>query len=455
MAARKKQDAGRELSIDGLEEVFASFAEDRARVVAKNAVSSMGVRRAARVPEGLAENTLGFDVELKQGARCDQERSGRCWMFAALNTMRQQVIERYKLDNFEFSQAWTLFFDKLEKSNWFFEQILDTLDEPLDSREMAFILAGPVDDGGQWDMLAALVEKYGLVPKEAYPETACSKNTYQIDAYLTRYLRKCARDLREAHEEGATAEELRAMKKGYMANVQHMLVMAFGQPPREFDVRLRDRDAKLVVSGRFTPKKFARKVLRMHPGDYVSLISAPTADKPYMRPYTVRRLGNVVEAGGVRHLNLPVERLKELALAQLKDGRPVWFGCDVDQSYLQDEGVMDTAALDADALFGFEVEGGFDRAARLDYGESFMTHAMTFLGARLDADGAPVSWKVENSWGKDHGRDGFDTMSDEWFSEYVYQVVVDKKYLKPEERKAYREGEAIELAPWDPFGTLA
>ncbi len=455
MAARKRQDAGRELSIEGIEEVFASFAEDRAHVIAKNAVSSAGVRRAARVPEGIADNTLGFDVELKQGARCNQERSGRCWMFAALNTMRQQVIERYKLENFEFSQAWTLFFDKLEKSNWFFEQILDTLDEPLDGREMAFILAGPVDDGGQWDMLAALVEKYGLVPKEAYPETACSRNTDQIDAYLTRYLRKCARDLREAHEGGATSEELRAMKGSYMANVQRMLVIAFGRPPREFDVRLRDRDGKLAVSGRFSPKKFARKVLRMHPGDYVSLISAPTADKPYMRPYTVRRLGNVVEAGGVRHLNLPVERLKELALAQLKDGRPVWFGCDVDQSYLQDEGVMDTAALDVDALFGFEVEGGFSRAARLDYGESVMTHAMTFLGARLGAGGTPVSWKVENSWGKDHGRDGFDTMSDEWFSEYVYQVVVDKKYLKPEERKAYREGELIELAPWDPFGTLA
>ncbi len=455
MAARKRQDTARELSIEGIEEVFSSFDGDRARVVAKNAVSSMGVRRAARVPEGMGANALAFDVELKQGARCDQERSGRCWMFAALNTMRQQVIERYKLDNFEFSQAWTLFFDKLEKSNWFFEQVLDTLDEPLDSREMAFILAGPVDDGGQWDMLAALVEKYGLVPKEAYPETACSKNTYQIDAYLTRYLRKCARDLRDAHTAGTPLDGLREMKGGYMANVQRMLVMAFGCPPREFDVRLRDRDGKLVVSGRFTPKKFCRKVLRARPGDYISLISAPTADKPYMRPYTVRRLGNVVEAGGVRHLNLPVERLKELALAQLKDGRPVWFGCDVDQSYLQDEGVMDTAALDVDALFGFAVEGGFDRAARLDYGESVMTHAMTFLGVRLSADGTPLSWKVENSWGKDHGRDGFDTMSDEWFSEYVYQVVVDKKYLKPEERKAYREGELVELAPWDPFGTLA
>ena len=445
----------RGLALADVEAGFDSFAEDAARVVAKNAVSSMGVRRAARVPEGVADNALAFDVELKQGARCDQERSGRCWMFAALNTMRQQAIERYKLENFEFSQAWPLFFDKLEKSNWFFEQVLDTVDEPLDGREVAFILADPVGDGGQWDMFAALVEKYGLVPKEAYPETACSKNTCQLDAYLTRYLRKCAREMRHAHEGGAPQEQLRAMKKGYMANVQNMLVIAFGRPPREFDVRLRDRDGKLVVSGCFTPQKFARKMLRTRLSDYVSLISAPTADKPYMRTYTVRRLGNVVEAGGVRHLNLPVERLKELALAQLKDGRPVWFGCDVDQSYLQDEGIMDTAALDVDSLFGFAVEGGFTRADRLDYGESLMTHAMTFLGARLGSDGLPVSWKVENSWGKDHGRDGFDTMSDAWFSEYVYQVVVDKKYLKPEERKAYRECEAIELAPWDPFGALA
>ena len=166
----------------------------------------------------------------------------------------------------------------------------------------------------------------------------------------------------------------------------------------------------------------------------ISLISAPTSDKPFGRSFTVSRLGNVVEDGGVRYLNLTPARLKELAVSQLKDGLPVWFGCDVAQSYLRDEGIMDTAALDVDGLLGFPVEGALDKAERLDFGESLMTHAMVLEGVRLDDAGRPVLWKVENSWGKDHGRDGFDTLSDAWFDEYVYQVVVDRAYLTDEER---------------------
>ena len=205
-------------------------------------------------------------------------------------------------------------------------------------------------------------------------------------------------------------------------------------PPERFDVRLRDKDDELVLSGTFTPTEFFAEAVGMELDDYVSLISAPTADKPFGHVYTVSRLGNVVEDGGVRYLNLPVERLKEAAVAQLRDGLPVWFGCDVDQSYVRAEGVMDTAALDVDALFGFPVEGCLDRAERLDYGESLMTHAMVLEGVNLDADGRPTLWKVENSWGKEHGRDGFDTLSDAWFDEYVYHVVVERRYLPEEER---------------------
>ena len=447
-------DEMRSVTADDLAIAREAFLGDRANVVAKNATTSMGLRRAARVPEGVAANALQFDVEVKQGERTNQERSGRCWMFASLNTMRYRTIKKFNLKTFELSQAYPLFFDKLEKSNWFLESVLDTLEEPLDGRLMAHLLADPIGDGGQWDMFKSLVRKYGVVPKEAMPETACSRNTHDMDACLTRYLRGAAKRLRETADAEATTNDLLAMKKEMMGDVWHLLVTCLGEPLARFGVRLRDKDDKVVLSGEFTPQEFFGRAVDMELDDFVSLISAPTADKPYYRSFTVSRLGNVWEDGTVRHLNLPIDELKRVAIAQLKDDLPVWFGCDVDQSYLRDEGIMDTAAIDVDALMGFPVSGALDRAERLDFGESLMTHAMVLEGVRMDAEGRPAMWKVENSWGKDHGRDGFDTLSDAWFDEYVYQVVVDRKYLTEDERAAY-EATPVELAPWDPMGSLA
>ena len=320
---------------------------------------------------------------------------------------------------------------------------------------MAHLLADPISDGGQWDMFRALVRKYGVVPKEAMPETACSSNTRDMDAYLTRYLRGAAKRLRESHEAGVGTDDLRAMKKEMMGEVTSLLITCLGEPPVQFDVRLRDKDDELVLSGTYTPQEFFDKVVSMPVDDYVSVISAPTVDKPFGHTYTVDRLGNVVEAGGVRYLNLPVERLKELAVAQLQDGLPVWFGCDVAQSFIRDEGIMDTASLDVDGLFGFPVEGCLDRAERLDYGESLMTHAMVLEGVNLDAAGNPTLWKVENSWGDKRAKDGFDSITDAWFDQYVYQVVVDKRFLSDSERKTYETEEPTVLAPWDPMGSLA
>ncbi len=448
-------DEMKSVTLEDLGAARKQFVEERANVIAKNAVTAQGIREVARVPEAVAANTGTFDVEVRQGKRCDQKRSGRCWMFASLNTMRTRIIDRYDLKTFELSQAYPLFFDKVEKSNWFLENVLDTLDEPLSGRLMAHLLADPISDGGQWDMFRALVRKYGVVPKEAMPETACSSNTRDMDAYLTRYLRGAAKRLRESHEAGVGTDDLRAMKKEIMGEVTSLLITCLGEPPVQFDVRLRDKDDEIVLSGTYTPQEFFDKVVSMPVDDYVSVISAPTADKPFGHTYTVDRLGNVVEAGGVRYLNLPVERLKELAVAQLQDGLPVWFGCDVIQSFIRDEGIMDTASLDVDGLFGFPVEGCLDRAERLDYGESLMTHAMVLEGVNLDAAGKPTLWKVENSWGDKRAKDGFDSITDAWFDQYVYQVVVDKRFLSDSERKTYETEEPTVLAPWDPMGSLA
>ncbi|MGN0085198.1 MAG: aminopeptidase C [Atopobiaceae bacterium] len=448
-------DEMRSVTADDIANSYDNFVSDRANLIAKNAVSSNGIRQAARTPEGVAANTMTFDIEVQQGDRCNQERSGRCWMFASLNTMRYRTIKKYNLKTFELSQAYPLFWDKLEKSNWFLENILDTLDEPLSGRLVSYLLQDPIGDGGQWDMFKSLVKKYGVVPKEAMPETACSRNTREMDSYLTRYLRGAAKRLRESYAAEVSADDLRSMKKEMLDDVYHLLVTCLGEPPKSFEVRLRDKDDKLTLTGTFTPQEFFATAVGMNLDDYISLISAPTADKPFMHTYTVARLGNVFEDHGVRYLNLPADELKRVAIAQLKDDLPVWFGCDVAQSYLQKEGIMDTRALDVDTLFGFPVEGCMTKAERLDYGESLMTHAMVLEGVNLDADGKPTLWKVENSWGKDHGRDGFDTLSDPWFDEYVYQVVVDKKYLTDEERDIFDHEEATVLEPWDPMGSLA
>lgn len=440
---------------DDIAQAQEAFEAERANVVAKNAVTAQGVRAVAKVPEQAALSTGTFDIEVKQGDRTDQKRSGRCWMFAALNTFRMRTMEKYNLKTFEFSQAYPLFWDKLEKSNWFLENIIDTVDEPREGRLVQFLLADPVGDGGQWDMFAALVKKYGVVPKEAMPETACSSNTGDLDEYLTRYLRKCAWQLRTEHEQGMDDVKMRTMKKCMMDGVYHILVTCLGTPPATFDVRLRDKEDNLVLAGTYTPLEFFADAVGINIDDYVSLISAPTLDKPFGRTFTVERLGNVIEAGGVRYLNLESSELKHAAIAQLKDGYPVWFGCDVDQSFLRADGIMDMRALDIDGLFGMDIVGGFGKAERLDYGESVMTHAMVLEGVNFDASGCSTLWKVENSWGKDRAKDGFDSLTDEWFDEYVYQVVVDKKYLTDEQRTAYETMEPIVLAPWDPMGSLA
>ena len=441
-----------QVTFEDIENASTAFSNDKSHLIAKNAVTNNGLRASSRNPEAAAKNTTVFDIDLKQGDRLDQERSGRCWMFASYNTFRYHIINNYNLKTFELSEAYPLFCDKLEKSNWFLEQILDTLDEPVDGRLVSFLLTDPVGDGGQWDMFKALTKKYGVMPKEAMPETACSSNTSELDRYLTRYLRSCARTLRESDK---SQEELRSMKKDMMNNIYSLLVTCLGEPPRKFDVRLRDKDDKLVLDGTYTPQEFFDETVRIDLDDYVSLISAPTQDKPFNKTYTVERLGNVIEAGQVLYLNLPIENLKRAAVSQLKDDLPVWFGSDVSQSYISSEGVMDTAALDVDLTLGFEVEGALNRAERLVYGESLMTHAMVFEGVNFDCDDNTTLWKVENSWGKDHGKNGFDSISDAWFDEYVYQVVVDKKYLTDTEREILETQEPIQLAPWDPMGSLA
>ncbi|MHC1786093.1 MAG: aminopeptidase C [Christensenellales bacterium] len=425
---------------------------DPAQQVAMNAVTANGIVKSGTDVEALKRNVHEYALSLKSGDITQQLHSGRCWMFAALNTMRYDIMKKLNLETYELSQVYPLFWDKLEKSNYFLENILETLDELTGSREIAFLLSAPLGDGGQFDMFVGLVEKYGVVPKAAMPETACSANTNEMDKYLTLKLREFAMRLRADHRKGESLASLRAQKEGMLGVIYRMLTISLGFPPEKVDMLARDKDNKVIREEGLTPQAFYRKYVGWDLKDYVSLINAPTDDKPYHKAYTVRFLGSVHEARPVRYLNLPVEDLKAAAIRQLQAGEPVWFGCDVGQSLLRDNGVMDTASLAVDRLFGTSFP--LTKGERLDYGESLMTHAMVLLGVHLDEAGKPVRWRVENSWGKDSGKDGYYLMSDDWFSQYTYQVVVNRKYLS-EAQLAQYAGKLTTLQPWDPMGSLA
>lgn len=440
------------ITMEQLERYEKAFAENQAGILTMRAVTMNGVQKSATDPEVQRRDRHQYSISLEQGKITNQKSSGRCWMFAALNTMRFDVMKKLNLETFELSQNYTLFYDKLEKSNYFLENILDTLEEPTEGRLIAHLLRDPLGDGGQWDMLCNLIEKYGVVPKDAMPETVSSSATWPMTAYLTRKLREFACVLREGHKAGKSAEELRGEKEAMMATVYNMLCICLGTPPKTFTLEVRDKDKNFIRDEGLTGKEFFKKYIGWDLSQYVSLINAPTADKPYHKTYTVKMLGNVKEGRPVKYLNLPIEDLKAAAIAQLKDGKPVWFGCDVGKESIREGGIMDLDILRAGDLFGTEF--GMDKAQRLDYGESVMTHAMVFQGVNLDKDGRPDRWRVENSWGKEAGEDGYYVMSDDWFTEYTYQVVVNQKYLTGEQRKELDQ-EPIRLEPWDPMGSLA
>lgn len=420
--------------------------------VMSNAVSRTALPDAAFVPAAAAKLRMDFSVLVKTNNITNQKQSGRCWMFAALNTLRYQVMKKYDLKTFELSQAYLFFWDKLEKSNYFLESILDTLDEPANGRLVSYLLTAPVNDGGQWDMLCNLIEKYGVVPKTAYPESKASSGSREMDMTLTEKLREDACILRKLHKEGKDLDELRARKTRMLGEIYRLLCICLGEPPKTFTFEYRDKNNNFHREEGLTPKSFFEKYVGVDLSDYVSLINAPTEDKPYGRSYTVQYLGNVKEGSAVRYLNLPIEELKKAAIAQMKDGQPVWFGCDVGKHSERDSGIMDLDIRGLEDLL--DTRFTMTKAERLDYGQSLMTHAMVFQGVNLDENGKPNRWRVENSWGKEPGKDGYYLMTDRWFDEYMYQVVVNKKYLTAEQIAAY-EAEPIALEPWDPMGSLA
>ena len=392
------------------------------------------------------------DIVTGQMKVTNQKSSGRCWGFAGLNLFRIYLGRKYNLKKFEFSQNYFIFCDKLEKSNYFLENIIKTTDEPLDGRLVMHLLTDPIQDGGQWHMFVNLIEKYGVLPQTEMPESFQSSQSMRMNRMITRKLRGFAKDLRAAYEKGADTKKLRVMKEDMLRTIYQMLTICLGSPPEKFEWQIRDKDKKFHRFEKLNPKQFYKEHVGLDLNDYVCLINCPMSDKSYNEIYTVDYLGNVVEGSIIRYLNLPSKRLKEVAAASIKDDHPVWFGCDVGKHFHRNLGVMDMDIFDFELFYSTDFP--MTKTDRLEFGDSQMTHAMLFTGVDLDGRGHPRKWQVENSWGEKRSDKGYDIMTDSWFDEYNYEVVVYKDYITKDEFSVYQKDPVV-LPPWDPMGALA
>ena len=435
-----------------LAEFKAGYEGDSLRRAMSSALYQTDLDKLLRAPEPDREMAFQFSVDIRTMKAANQKSSGRCWLFAATNVLREHLGKKLGLEQFELSQSYLAFWDKFERCNYFFEAVLETAGLPLTDRTVNYILSdGGVSDGGQWDMFAALVRKYGVVPKHAMPETHQSSNTRSMNAVLRRFLHKHALALRRQAESGAGTEALEAQKQALLAKCWAFLASCYGQPPAVFDFEYVDKEKVYHREEGMTPLSFQDKYIGDFLDDCVSLINAPTADKPYGRIYTVKYLGNVAEDKGVRHINLTMEEMKAAVLRQLQDGEVVWFGSDCGKFGDRDSRFWDDQSFDSLPVTGLDTV--MTKEQMLDCCDSAMNHAMCFTGVNIGEDGKPNRWKIENSWGSEGLNEGYYMASDSWFDLLVYQAVVHKKYLG--DKAAILDTDPIVLDPWDPIGSLA
>ncbi len=443
---------GKEITLSNVDKYLKKFTSDPQARISMNAATRTDVRRVAMNWESFREIDHTFSEKVSGEMKAtSQKRSGRCWGFAGLNLLRIYLGRKYKIKNFEFSQNYFMFYDKLEKANYFLENIIETSEKPTDSRLIMHLLDSPIQDGGQWDMFVNLLMKYGTVPKKVMAESYHSSNSSQMNKLVTRKLREFAKDLRSAISSGKSTAQVSKMKDEMLSVIYKMLCISLGTPPEKFDWSIRDKKDKFHRFTDLTPQTFFKNHVGIDLNDFVCLINDPRPFTDYNKTYTVDYLGNVHGGNIIRYLNLENEELKKYTIKSIKADDPVWFGCDVGKFFTRQFGVMDTSLFEFDKFYGTSF--GMSKSERLEYGDSVMTHAMLFTGVDLK-NNKPIKWRVENSWGPDHGEKGFDIMTDPWFDQFMYEVVVHKKHLTKKLVEMYKT-EPISLPPWDPMGSLA
>ncbi|MCD7957160.1 MAG: C1 family peptidase [Lachnospiraceae bacterium] len=437
------------------QEIESFRSEFRANAVAQAMMCAMRkteINDLLCTPVKMRNQVFQFSNEIKTMKATAQKSTGRCWLFAGMNVMREHLGKQLDIAELELSQSYMAFWDKFERCNYFLEIIIETAHLPLDDRALNYVLKdGGVPDGGQWDMISGLIRKHGLVPKDIMPETAQSSNTRNLNHIISSYLRKNALVLRDMVAEGRGMEEIRARKKEILSSCWSFLASAYSEPPETFDFEYTDKNGAYHRVGNLTPITFRNRYFGGFWDDFVSLINAPTPDKPFDRTYTVKYLGNIAEDPGVLYLNLTMEELKQAVVRQLQDGEIVWFGSDCGKYASRDECFWNDEAFQTTLLTG--LDGQMEKGDMLQVCDGRMNHAMCITGVNIGDDGKPNRWKIENSWGSEGLHDGYFVATDSWFDKYVFQAAVHKKYLG--EKAALLSMETIVLEPWDPMGSLA
>ena len=463
------------LSADLIEQIQSTFQMDAHTRAVYNAITNNDVKSLALNRDILRQHDEFFSDKAKVNGITNQKSSGRCWLFAALNSLRPAVIANHRLDGFEFSENYLAFWDKMEKANTFLQYMIDFRNRDLMDREMVMLLRGEPGDGGYFENVADLVTKYGAVPKEAMPETTSSGKTAMMNRLLYQKLRSDAVELRKMNEAGKTVDELMAAKREMLQQVYRFLVINLGQPPREFTWRYKaakkeepgnsddqhdakEKDAETenrdqpgtidhdkTIQITTTPQLFFQEFVGVNMEDYVNIFH-DTIHEPG-KHYRIRMSRNVYDGHDVNYVNVDIETLKKIAIRSIQDGVPLVFAADVSYDQSSDRGIMADGLYDYESLFGLKIR--LSKAERALYRSSVRNHGMTLVGVDLQ-QGKPIKWRVENSWGDDKGSQGYWTMYDNWFDLHVYNIIANKKYV-PGNILQIKDEPPVVLPPWDPM----
>ena len=411
-----------------------------------NAMSQNAIDKLAQNANAKNNFDTNFSHRVKSKGITNQKSSGRCWLFTGLNVLRSQMMAQNDLPELYLSQNYNFFYDQLEKANLFLQGIIDYADRPQDDKMVDWLFKNPLSDGGQYTGLSDNLMKYGVVPADVMNETFSANNTSKLSNLISLKLREDGLELRKLYAEGRRGKDLAAHKEAMLGEIYNMLALGLGEPPTEFTYTRRDKDGKVISSKVYTPqefyKEFAGNDLK---NDYVMVMNDPTRE--YYKLYEIDFDRHAYDGRNWTYLNLPIDDIKKMAIESIKGNDMMYFSCDVGKYFDRDRGVLDVDNYDYESLLGTKF--GMDKADRIRTHASGSSHAMTLVAVDLDADGKPLKWMVENSWGPG-ANNGHLIMTDKWFDEYMFRLVVNKKYISPEILKLLKQKPTL-LPAWDPM----